>query len=258
MRTDRFFSVPRTVHNTSAGLVDLPILYYDVRNVMALFSVEVEAAAKVLAEADLEPAIVRGKAVVGASFYEYRRTTVGVYNEVGTAIFALRHGEQAPFSGLVDLLRAPERRRVGAYVVDLPVTTREAWAAGREIWGYPKFITQIPFELEKDRVKSSVRDPDDGSTICELAGTLGGSVPAPPLSLMTYTRLAGALVRTKIEVRGRVKLHAPGNVVQEVGSSAHRMAQNLRTLGLDGARPRLVMVTDRFQSKLFAGSRVDG
>jgi hypothetical protein len=42
----------------------------------------------------------------------------------------------------------------------------------------------------------------------------------------------------------------------EVGASRHRMADNLRALGLSNARPRLVMATERFQSLLHPGSRV--
>ena len=43
--------------------------------------------------------------------------------------------------------------------------------------------------------------------------------------------LDGALVRTHIDVRGRVALRAPGSVELVVGRSAHRMAEHLRRMG---------------------------
>jgi len=45
----------------------------------------------------------------------------------------------------------------------------------------------------------------------------------------------------------------PGGIRLQVGQSRHRMADNLRELGLDGARPLAVSSTTRFQSRLNAG-----
>lgn len=255
---DRFFDVPRTVRSTSMGPVELPILYYDVRNVVALFAVRIAGARSVLAGTGLEPVPAgAGHAIVGLSFYEYRETTVGVYNEVGLAIFCARAGEPRRALAFVDLLRKPQKRRVAAYVVDLPVTTALANAAGRELWGYPKFVTPIEFGLDGRDVDAAVKEPDGTGDLCRLAGRLGPGVPAPPLSLLTYTHLDGALVRTHVDVRGRVMLRSRGSLVLRVSASEHAMAEHLRALGLDGARPLLAMATERFQSKLYAGVKVD-
>jgi hypothetical protein len=253
--TDRFFDVPRTTHATSAGPVELPILYHDVTSVLALFHGSAAGARTLLAGTGLEPGLVRGeRAVVAMAFYDYRRTSAGPYLEVGTAIFVVRAGERPSRLGMLDLLRPPARRRLGAYVVDLPVTTALACAAGRELWGYPKFVTGITLRCAGRDLDSAVLDPDaTGATICRLAGRLGGGVPAPPLSLMTYSRRGDQLLRTHVTVRGRMVAHRPGSAVLEVGASSHRMAANLHTLGLAGARPFTVVTTDRFQSRLDAG-----
>lgn len=259
MTHDRFFEVPRTVQVTSEGPVELPIFYRDVSNVIALFLVPRDRAARMLDGSGLVPGLTLGdRAVVALSFYEYRDTSVGVYNEVGTAIFALREGEPHPLRARADLLLPPAWRRGGAWVVDLPVTTAAANAAGREIWGYPKFVTGITFDLAERRFASTVLDPNGRDEIVTLAGTLGRGVPAPPLSLVTLSRLDGALVRTHVDVRGRQSARAAGSVRLRVGASAHRMAANLRALDLDGARPFVVMTTDRFQSKLHEGRVIDG
>ncbi len=252
--TSRFFRVPHTLHQTSEGAVELPISYYDVTNVVAMFWGDRAGAERILADRGLTLAFARGDvALVALSFYEYRRTTVGVYNEVGVAVFCVPRGQRPSWLGAAELYAPLAWRRVGAYVVDLPVTTAAANAAGRELWGYPKFVTEIPFELAGRAVRSCVLDPDDGSSICELRGTIGRGVPAPPMSLVTYTRLHGALIRTHVDVRGMVEACRPGSVRLRVGDSAHRMAANLRSLGLDSATPIGVLVTDRFQSLLHAG-----
>jgi hypothetical protein len=254
--TDRFFDVARTLHRTSAGLVELPILYHDASNVIALFQADARGAARLLEGTGLEPALGRGaRALVGLSFYAYRRTTVGVYNEVGTAIFARRPGDRGALPALAEMLMAPARRRVGAWVVDLPVTTEAACAAGRELWGYPKFVTEIDFSLTGRAFQSVVHDPQGGARICAIEGTMGRGLAVPALSLVTFSKLDDALVRTHVDVRAPTRAHAPGDVRLSVGASAHRMAENLRLLGLDGARPELLVITERFQSLLHAGRR---
>jgi hypothetical protein len=252
---DSFFQVPRTTRLTSEGSVELPILYYDVTNVIALFEGDAHAASALLEGGGLSPALQRGgRAPVGLSFYEYRHTSIGPYNEVGTALFGVPKGQAPSRLGMLELLRPPRERQVGAFVVDLPVTTAAACAAGKELWGYPKFITRIPFRLDGRKVKGAVMDPEQDVPICTLEGTLGLGAPVPSLSLVTYTRLGGELVRTHVDVRGGATARAPGGAVLRVGPSEHPMAQRLRDLGLDGARPRLVLCTNRFQSVLHAGS----
>ncbi len=255
-RDDRFFRVPRIPRQTSEGVVELPILYYEVSNLVAVFDAPLEATAKLLEGTGLVPVAFGHRAGIALSFYDYRETSVGRYNEVGTAILAVRRADPRPRLGWADLLLPPRRRTIGAYVLDLPVTTKAANAAGRELWGYPKFVTDIPLLLAGRDFECSVMDPAGRDAILRLHGHMGPGLPAPPLSLMTYTLLDGALVRTHVDVRGMVTACSPGDLRLAVGPSAHPMAEHLRALDLDGARPWAVLRTDRFQSKLHAGEKV--
>ena len=250
-----FFDVERSPVSTSLGPVDLPILYEDASNVVALFGASLTGAAALLEGTGLEPAmVVGGQAIVGLSFYEYRATSIGAYNEVATAIFAKKVGDRPALQGLPDLWRDPRKRRVGTWVVDLPVTTELADVGGRELWGFPKFVTRIDFKLSGRDVECAVLAPSGEGLIERLAGTLGPSLRVPPVSLLTLTQLGGRLLRAPVDVRGATRAHLPGDVRLRVGDVRHRMADNLRTLGLDGAVPRLVLVTEHFQSVLHAGS----
>ncbi|HEY6561702.1 MAG TPA: acetoacetate decarboxylase family protein [Polyangiaceae bacterium] len=253
---DAFFRVPRTLHHTHAGLVDLPILYYDATNVIALFEAELSGATSLLEGTGLEPMPFRGKsALVAVSFYDYRRTTVGSYGEVGTAVFARRPGERGLLPGIAEMLVDPRKRHVGAWVVDLPVTTELACAAGRDLWGYPKFVTPITIALEGRSFHALVDAPDGSEPILQIQGEMAFGLPVPAFSLMTFSQLHGTLVRTPIDVRAKTHAHKAGTVRLRVGSSQHPMAAHLRTLALDGARPSILTVTTNFQSILHAGSR---
>jgi hypothetical protein len=252
---DGFFRVPRATHTTSCGPVELPILYYDVSTLTAFFAVAREHAEAALAGTGLAPVLLtRERALAGLGFYEYRDTSVGAYNEVGLGLPVVPLRGESPRVPLIDLLRQPSRRRAGFYVLDLPVTTEVACAAGRELWGYPKFVTDISFELGGGRFRCGVADPAGGPPLIELAGALGPAVPAPPMSMVIYSHLGTRDLRTQVDVRGHSRLHGGRGLTLAISDAHHVMARHARALGLDGARPLAVLETSRFQSRLNAGS----
>lgn len=255
-----FFAVPRTQTMTSAGPVDLPILYYDNSHILALFTGDPDAVTSKLEGTGLVPALhVGNKPLIILAMYEYRHTSIGPYNEVGAGIAVYReeHGKTRSPLKWLDLLRPADRRDQGAYVLDLPVSTEAACAAGSEIWGYPKFVAPIPFELGGGRCLCGVEDPDDGSTIMEFSGRAIPTLPIPPSPLVLYSHNDGVMLRAHVDVRNGMRVHLPGGARLTIGESHHRMAGNLRDVGLDGATPLVVASTDKFQSRLNAGLALD-
>lgn len=253
-----FFQVPRTRVKTSEGMVELPIMYYDTSALNAFFLVDKKRVTSVLEGTGLSPALtVGGLALVALACFEYRDTSVGVYNEVGLTVAVTKTGETLALGGWQDLLttlRQPEERRVAFHILDLPVTTAAANAAGREIWGYPKFVTAIPFKLHAREFDCRVMQPDGSGTIMQLAGTMGPSIPMTPLSLTLLSLKDDTLLRTTVNVRGSSRMATAGTLQMSVGDSDHPMAKNLHALGLDGARPLAVFWTHDFQSRLNAGT----
>ena len=259
-KNDPFFQFPRVNRKTSKGNVEFPIYYYDVSNLIAVFKADVQGVETILKDSGMESALtIGGKPLVFMSFYEYRNTSIGSYNEVGVAIPVLRKemgkGMKPPINNFVDLMRAVDKRQVGFYVVDLPVTTEEANAAGRELWGYPKFVTDIPFKLGASAFNSEVKDPQFGS-IAHLRGKLNLGIKAPTLSAVTYSHLGSKTLRATVNVRGNYKAYFAHDLKLNVGSSQHVMANNLRTLGLNNARPLAVMGSTDFQSRLNLGAEI--
>ena len=255
-QNDPFFQVPLVSRTTSEGATDFPILYFDARCVQAFFWCPLAAVQARLAGTGLRPAMVWGdRAIVGLAFFEYLNTSIGLYNEAGVAIPVLPQSSKHRTRWLQVLqdVESPQRE-LGFHVVHLPVTTPAACAAGREIWGYPKFVTDIPFALSPKAVNVAVRDPGDrGLSITALKGNLGASLPAPTLSLLLYSALDGHKLRTKVNVRGKTRAYAGSGVRLAVGTSTHPMATTLRLLGLDQARPLVLTTTHGFQSRLNLG-----
>lgn len=257
---DVFFQVPQTVATTSEGDVALPILYYDASALYAFFLVDEDRAAGVLCSERMRPALTAaGRAVAAVACYEYRDTSVGVYNEVGLAVAVTADDDAPPLAGWPEMLTTmsrPESRHVGMHVLDLPVTTAAANAAGREIWGFPKFVTDIRFEHRDHRFHCVVADPDGVPPIMALAGSVAPALPCPPLSLALYTELEGRLMRCTVNARGRSRITTGRGLRLSAQAKGHRMSAHLSALGLDGATPLAVMWTDHFQSRLNAGVAV--
>ncbi len=255
---DVFFQYPLTRTTTSCGDVDLPILYYDCSVVMALFRVDVDKAAAVVRDPDLTVVpVVGGQTLVGVAFYEYRHTAIAAYNEVGVAVAVAPQGTHVPRRPLWSLLGPLDRNSLGLHVVDLPVTTDAACAAGREIWGYPKFVTPIGFALDGKHFRGTVTDPQDQSDLVTLEGRFGPGVHGPLLDLALYSRLDGQMLRTLVNTRGGATISTGGSLQLKVSaSSRHPMAERLRAMGLDGARPVCVSRSDRLQLRLNAGAPV--
>jgi hypothetical protein len=257
MAKEDFFEVPRKAVETSDGSVELPILYYDVSIIQAFFWCDLDCVAAKLKGTDLAPIrFFTGKALAGIIFFEYRDTTISSYNECGLAVMVRPETASKPLFPTIDFFRKPDARTVGFYVVDLPVTTESACVAGRELWGYPKFVTEIPIKVEDDGVECSVRSPEGNGDIVRFSGRPGTGVSLSAFDLMSYSNRNRELVKTDVDVRAKMKTCLGGDFRVAVGDSQHRMAKNIRDLGLDGAKPFLVQRSDHFQARLNEGRKI--
>jgi len=215
----------------------LPIRYFDVQCLVATFLTDLDRAAELLKGTGLLAVSQEaGKAVVVLYCIEYRITDIGPYNEVGLTVLAEAPGDPTPAN----------------YVVNLPVTTAVANRAGREIWGYNKFVAAIDVNGDGKKFSTLLRDTEN-EMIGALEGRRGVSVPVPPADILTFSLLKGRVIKTLIRVLTPSCASGGDSFVFKVGTSNHPMTNNLRTVALDGARPVLVQYADPFQALLFPG-----
>ena len=161
----------------------LPIRYFDVQCLVATFLAAPDRASELLVDAGLQPVLQEdGRAVVDLYCIEYRKTDIGPYNEVGLTVRA----------------KAPGDPIAANYVVNLPVTTAVANRAGREIWGYNKFVAAIDVNSEGKTFSTVLRDSDH-EIIGALEGARGASIPAPATDILTFSLHHGRLIKTVIQ-----------------------------------------------------------
>ena len=128
----------------------LPVFYYDNTSMTAIYTASTEKVRRLLPLPDMHPVEVwGGRALVAFTAFEYRRTDIDPYNEFSIS-FPITFRKKA-IPGIT-LLGMMARRYFTAYVWQLPVTTERARKGGVEMYGYPKFLADITFATENDRL----------------------------------------------------------------------------------------------------------
>jgi hypothetical protein len=243
--------------STSQGEVKLPIFYYDVSAVLIFFWTDFQKAAVQLKGTGLQACrFFNGSALTGLAFYEYRDSDIGPYNEVGLATAVYSEQGAQPTWYLPDFLRPAKKRKLGFYIHHLPVSTEAACAAGKEIWGFPKFTTQLPFSLNRNHFEAAVLDPDGGN-ILSVKGPLNLSVPLPGFDLLLFSNHKNRQLRTIVDVKAIFKTTIATNLHLNIGESPHPMTRTLFDLGLNGVRPFVIQTTNKFISRLNGGTPVE-
>lgn len=254
---DPFFQYPQSQTTCSAGEVPLPIRFFDASALLALFPVARDAAMDLLRGSGTQPLpTLGGKALAGVTLVDYRDSDIGAYREAGLLIAALPQDVVPSPVALLDLLRGTDSRQAGFHVVDLPVTTELSAASGRELWGYPKFVTPIDFSLRGHQFDGRVQAPDETGDILSLSGRTGLALPLPALPQVLYSCHEGRLLRTLFNVRAKLMLSRGSRLRLHVGSGTHPMVQHLQQLGLNGAQALAAMHTDKLQARLNAGAPI--
>ena len=103
----------------------------------------------------------------------------------------------------------------------------------------------------------SVTARDSGNALIgALEGARGASVPMAPDDGFLFSLLGGKTIKTLLRGMAPVQVCAGDGFVVRIGPSRHPMADNLRKLGLDGARAALVQYADPYQAMLFPGRAI--
>ncbi len=208
--------------------VELPQRYYNFSFIMAHFPAPIWGVRKLLPDdEDLVPIeIVPGLAIVSLAAFEYRKmATLAPYNEVAVMV-PVRHRPETRIP-LLPLLW-PDEFEVAFWVHHLPVTTREACAAGLGIWNLPKVVADIRFEDVGWMRHCSLRE--DGQDVLTLSSRIDETrFDARAFYALSIQR--GKLLRSLVDTQA--EYHAwftPGGASFTLGT--HPRARQLRSVGM--------------------------
>lgn len=202
-----------------------PTEFRDGSSIMGLFVVPTSAARSRLAGTGFTPAeIAPGRTVLSLACVHYTDTDCGNYDEVAMALFV-----NSP--GYLRTLRRIASGSIGAHSWRLAVTSEASRRCGLEMWGFPKTLEDLRWEVSGGTASMSWHDGDVEVLRFSVPAT-GSRTPAtisPPVySLMDGKPHIGFLTQRS----SGVGYHRRG-VSLSLGD--HPVAHELREIGLPRA-----------------------
>jgi hypothetical protein len=240
-----FQNLQLTRRDTSAGPCDLPIRYHDASLLVVGYRVGLDRVRSQLAGIPLEPMAFWGKALVILGLFEYRDTSIGPYNEVGLSVYAKRLGTSpSPLRVLQETMSVED---VGMHVFNLPVNTENACAAGVDLWGFPKYVSEIQTSFQPGRVEGRL-----GQEFSIVHQRRPFAFETCGMPFVTYSIHHNRFLRTITEVENRIRVDRGSKVrLKLLGDGP--TTRTIQALGLDRMRPLLAFRTDGLRCLLPAG-----
>ncbi len=199
------------------------------------YLVPLDAARRIVSPTGLEATgPIPGRALVALAVCRYDDTDLDPYHEVAVSIVVRPHDAPVPASAARRTLEFATGA-IGAYIHRLPVDQEFTCVAGRDIWGFPKWVTSIDID-EPSTVRpragsaTSVRLVDDGVHVLTLGIASGGRIPLPSRAPPSYSFANGVLRRTTWTTSSEGTTGRFGGATLTLGD--HPMADELRSLGL--------------------------
>jgi hypothetical protein len=202
--------------------VTLPVEVRAATMASATFLVDQVAVAALLPPG-LEPVTVARRALLALVFVDYLDGDLGTYHEVGTCFIVRRPGG-----------------RPGAYIHRLPVDGEFTMAAGKGLWGFPKWLTTSELAFDGATATCHLRDGDEHiltMAVRALPVRLPGS---REITMDAWTWNDDVLRRTPWTMRLGATRPRPFGGATVVLGERHPMATELRQLGLP---KRAIMTT---------------
>lgn len=258
-RKDKFFNVPAIKTHTSVSEVELPMLFNKTRVRQLNYFIDPARVVPLLKETGFVPCrFFNGKCIVSLIFYNYQEVTIGPYDEVTITILVRPEMLPDPKIYITNLLKKKGEswKGIGAYVLEMPVTIPQARAAGRELWGFPKFETTIPSKFSGSTFEFGVKDPDKEQWIVQVNGSHFPGIPIKGFDLVTLSNFRGKIWKTIIHTQVTYRNCLLRNIEVRVGESSHGMAKNIKTLGLDTTKPFMIQTADNLKTRLNHGMAI--
>ncbi len=252
MRGDLFKGIKQWELEHAGRKFKLPVFYYDNTSITAIYTASTGKVRKLLPHPAMNPIeMYPGRCMVAFTAFEYRKTDIDPYNEFSIAFLIAFDKAQVP--GLTALIQMA-RRCFTAYVWQLPVTTEIARMGGVELYGYPKFLSDISFERGKEWIEC--RLSEKGEEILNLKGKVLPTARGKVTRFVTYSITEGIPVTANVVVdpfefaQSRDKRSAS----LELGPK-HPIAVSLREIQLS-AGPVMYQFSPVTEAILFGGKNL--
>lgn len=233
MRDDPFFKdTPRKTLVMAGEPIEFPILYYDFRMISATFTVKTSKLKKLLPHPNFKPIeIFPGTGMIIIVAFEYRDTSIGSYNEIALSL-PVKFPPRFIFPGLsaISMMR---KNCFSVYIHHLPVTTEIALKGGVHFYNYPKFLSEINFQDQDEKLEVTLREEDE--LILKMQAEKLPLNRSAQIEFHTYSIKDNGVMHTLVEGWApRYGVKMMGNKAKlELGN--HRISQEIAELNLNKA-----------------------
>ena len=207
-----------------------PTRFYDGSSAMGIFSVPARIADDLIADSGFTTArIAPGRTALSLICVHYTDTECGSYEEIAMAFFVKRLGHQArpaiPYlSTWWDIVRG----NIASHTWCLPVSSTLSRDCGIFMWGFPKTLERIEYQLEAGRAQTSWMIDDE--LVLSYSVPASGSKDAKEISPPVYSVLEGKPHVSYLTQRYSQVGHHGRDGILTLGR--HPAADPLRQLGL--------------------------
>ena len=231
--------------------VTLPCIVQKASSLTSFFLVPSAAARRLLPDDALSVIeFLPGRTLLSLGCIDYEENDLGDYEEVMFALF-VRESAKGKAPGFARAWLDFARSRLGTYVHRLPVNQTFTCEAGRALWGFPKTVEEIRFDVRDGRVSWSLAM--DGREVLSLLGKTGGKSKVPEMNARTYSYIDGRLHVTPFVSSASEVGFELGGAAPELGE--HPVADELRSLGLP-KRPLMTVWAGRMRARFEAARPV--
>lgn len=229
---EHFFANVRPGKKVTYGddVFEMPILYHRDDFFLLYFTADVKKVISIIPSKKLFPVTLpNGKAIVAIAAFNYMETTIGPYGEVPVTIPVIYGKKPFPLTGIVPALMESRYPGFGLLIQHLPVTNELARNAGREVWGYTKFVADMHFSITPEFMECRMWEEDDH--ILDIRVARKGFYLKDTKPIITYSIKNNSLIKTTIPQKGvkRVSFNTKDSFLK-LGS--HPMSQSIKELSI--------------------------
>jgi len=227
--------------------VTMPVEVRAAQQAAATFLVRHSAAQQVIEHTGLRATRQRGGfAIASLALVDYTDNDLGAYQELALAFVVDDTEPPDPAAG----------KPVSTLIHRLPVSEAFTCAAGRGIWGFPKWIADLSVDFDARGARCVLRaDGQDVVSVTMRRGPI--PIPRRPMPMNAFSCDEDGVVRRTPWTTHSVGKQTvrPGGTIVEVGYG-HPLADELRTLGLP--KRALATLFDSHMSATFGAPEVVG
>jgi len=229
MRGDFFKGVVQWEFDWRGSKGILPIFYHDNTSMSAIFMASTDKVKKYLPLPEMKLIeVFPGKCLVAFTAFEYRKTDINPYNEFSIAFLVTYKTPSIP---VTTIAWQTLKKSFSAYIWQLPVTTEIARIGGVDIYGYPKFIADIVFQKNQDRLECNLSEK--GKKILTLKGKVLPTAQSKVMRYLTYSVKNGIPLMANVFVNPLEFAQSNNPKAAEIDlGTDHPISEVLRNIGM--------------------------